>query len=143
MDVKRYGKFLAVGLSNAIVDLAVLNACVLLFPTTSSLLLFLYNTGAVICAIVNSYIWNRRFTFADKATGAHRERTLFWLQGLLNVAINDAIVVGLARYLLFTRDLPLLISGNLSKGIAMFISSSLSYILLRLFVFRGPRQDLD
>ena len=134
-DFSRYGKFLIVGTSNAAVDLLVLNAFVLLLPTTSSLLLFIYNTVAVACAIANSYIWNRRWTFADSARGGQRERMLFWLQGLFNMAVNDAVVVGMSRYLVLTHDLPLIVGGNLAKGLAMFISSSISYVFMRVFVF--------
>ena len=135
-DVARYARFLLVGVGNAAVDLAVLNLCVLFWPTRSPLAIFLYNTLAVTCAIANSYVWNRRFTFSDAVVGS-RERTLFWLQGLVNIAVNDGVVVGLSRYLLLVRGLPLLVSGNLAKAAAMFISSSVSYVVLRLVVFRG------
>ena len=134
-DFSRYGKFLIVGTSNAAVDLLVLNAFVLLLPTTSSLLLFIYNTIAVACAITNSYIWNKRWTFADTARGGQRERMLFWLQGLFNMAVNDVVVVGMSRYLVLTHDLPLIVGGNLAKGLAMFISSSVSYVFMRVIVF--------
>ena len=140
-DISRYGKFLVVGTINAAVDLFVLNAFVLLMPTKSSLMLFVYNTIAVLCAIVNSYVWNRRWTFADTARGGRRESALFWLQGLFNVAVNDVVVVGMSRYLVLGRDVPLIVGSNLAKALAMFISSSLSYLFMRVVIFADHHRE--
>ncbi|PWI56795.1 GtrA family protein [Sulfoacidibacillus thermotolerans] len=134
---RRYQKFLLVGLINAFVDLAILNICLFAFPTSSSILLLIYNTIAVVGAITTSYILNRRFTFSDRATNSRKQILLFWLQGGLNVVINDAVLSFMARYFLRILNLPLFISGNLSKAAAMFLASSISYIILRLFVFRS------
>lgn len=139
-SAKRYTKFIVVGAMNAVADLAVLNGLLLLSPTKSTFLLFVYNTVAVVCAIVNSYFWNRHWTFADSSDGSAREKKLFIVQALLNLAINDLIVVWLSAYLVFSRSLPFFLSSNASKGLAMFLSSSISYVLMRLFVFRGRRQ---
>lgn len=132
----RYHKFLLVGAVNAAVDLLVLNVCMLLQPTTSSRILLIYNTFAVVCAITTSYNLNRRWTFRDTATNSRRERSLFWLQGALNVVVNDLVLYLISRYLLVALDWPLFISGNLSKAVAMFVSSSISFTVLRLFVFK-------
>lgn len=141
--VKRYTKFIVVGAMNAIVDLAVLNGLLLLSPAKSTLLLFIYNTVAVVLAIANSYFWNRRWTFADSSDGSVRERSMFLVQAMLNLAINDVIVVWLSSYLVFSRSIPFFISSNASKGLAMFLSSSISYVFMRLLVFRGRRKTMD
>lgn len=137
--LKRYTKFLIVGCANAIVDLVVLNALILVAPTRSPFALSIYNTAAVLCALVNSYVWNRRWTFADATNGSRRERTLFFVQAGINVAVNDLVVVWLSTYLVFSHAVPLFVSSNLSKGLAMLISSTFSYACLRLFVFRSDR----
>ncbi|MCL6453015.1 MAG: GtrA family protein [Alicyclobacillus sp.] len=137
--VKRYTKFLLVGGANAVVDLTVLNALLLLIPDHSALMLTVDNTIAVSCAILNSYILNRRWTFSDRTTGSARERGLFFLQAVLNVVLNDVILAVCAPYLVFSRDVPLFVSSNVSKALAMLVSSSISYLLLRFLVFRGTR----
>ncbi|WP_274434376.1 GtrA family protein [Alicyclobacillus sp. ALC3] len=137
--LKRYSKFLIVGFANAVVDLVVLNALLLVAPTRSAFALFVYNTAAVLCALINSYVWNRRWTFADAASGSRRERVLFFVQAGINVAVNDLVVVWLSTYLVFSHAIPLFVSSNLSKGLAMLISSTFSYLCMRLFVFRSDR----
>jgi len=135
-SVKRYTKFVLVGLSNATVDLVVLNALMLLTPRATARELLIYNTVAVICAIANSYFWNCRWTFADSSNGSLRQRVSFFIQALVNLGLNDAIVVLLATYLVFSKSIPVFVSSNVAKGLAMFLSSSISYLLMRLFVFR-------
>lgn len=136
-SVKRYTKFLMVGVLNAVVDLAVLNGLLAIDPTTKAHMLVLYNTIAVICAIINSYVWNRRWTFADRASGNFREQCWFFVQALLNLFLNDLIVVWLSTYLIFSHSVPLFISSNAAKALAMLLSSSMSYAFMRVFVFRA------
>ncbi|MCY0876913.1 MAG: GtrA family protein [Firmicutes bacterium] len=132
----RYPKFLLVGLVNAAVDLLVLNAFLLVHPTLSSPVLLTYNTLAVICAIATGYVLNRRWTFRDRTTNTWRERLLFWIQGGINVLINDLILLFLSRYIIAHLHFPLVVSSNVAKGVAMASSSSVSYLILHFVVFR-------
>jgi len=133
----RYLRFLAVGMSNAVVDVGVFNGCLLLSPSKSSFSVLLYNSIAVICAIINSYIWNRRWTFRDVSKGTNKERGLFALQGVLNIVLNNLILYWLSLYLILVREIPFFISSNVAKGIAMMLASSISFVFMRFFVFRG------
>lgn len=136
---RRYTKFLIVGIMNAAVDLLVLNLLLLLYPTQSGFWLTTYNTVGVICAILNSYIWNRYWTFADVSNGSTSERTKFIGQAVLNIVLNDVIVLAVSGYFTTNRSMPFIISSNLAKAVAMFVSSSITYIFLRLFVFHRSR----
>lgn len=133
--VGRYFRFLLVGTVNAATDLLVLNLCLWINPTTNWLDLLVYNTIAVFCAIVISYELNRRWTFSDRSRNPRQEKRLFFAQGVLNVAINNSSLVLFTR-LFYNFDLPYLISSNLSKVMAMAISSTISYSILRKFVYR-------
>jgi len=134
----RYPKFLLVGLVNAAVDLAVLNLFLVIHPTLSAPLLVTYNSVAVICAIATGYALNRRWTFRDRATNSRREILLFWVQGAVNVLINDLILLFLSRFIITHLQLPLIVSSNIAKAVAMASSSSVSYLVLHFFVFREP-----
>lgn len=136
---RRYTKFLLVGVSNAAVDLLVLNLLLVLYPTQSAVWLTTYNTIGVVCAILNSYIWNRYWTFADVSDGTRIERAKFIGQAILNIVLNDVILVWMAGYFEMNRDMPIIVSSNLAKAFAMLVSSSMTYIILRLFVFRKSR----
>lgn len=139
-SIKRYTKFALVGVMNAFVDLAVLNLLMIIIPNHSGRVLVMENTVAVACAIVNSYMLNRRWTFADSTDGSVLERVLFIMQALLNIALNDWILGWCATYLIFSRNVPVFVSSNASKALAMFLSSTLSYLFMRYVVFHKVGQ---
>jgi len=139
-SVRRYTKFLVIGASNAVVDVVVLDGLLWLAPTRTEGILTFYNTIAVLAAICNSYIWNRRWTFRDVATGSYRERIMYVVQAVLNVVLNDVIVVLLSSYLVFSKSVPFFISSNTAKVVAMMSSSTISYGFMSYFVFRVRRK---
>lgn len=137
---RRVSRFVAVGASNAAVDLAVFNAMVFAHPTRSSSLLVAYNTIAVMAALFNSYLWNSRWTFRDRAArragGRWRQRWLFLLQGGINLAVNDITILILAQILTPILGLPTTIASNSAKVGAMLTASAVSFALMHLWVFR-------
>lgn len=135
-SLRRYTKFLVVGTVNAVVDLLVLNGLIALSSMQTERALVVFNTIAVTVAIANSYVWNRWWTFSDVSDGSRREKWLFILQALVNIALSDVIFVLLSSYLTFSRSVPLFVSSNAAKGLAMLLSSSASYLFMRLLVFR-------
>ncbi len=139
----RFGRFLAVGLSNAVVDLGVFNFFVFVHPTRSAGLNVAYNTMAVLAAIANSYFWNSRWTFADRVERDEkrwRQRALFLGQGGINLGVSDATILGLALLLRTLHGLPATLMSNLSKVVAMLTASAVSYMLMHFVVFRSDRQ---
>jgi putative flippase GtrA len=133
----QYLRFCTVGVSNAVVDLAALNLLLLLYPTRSDLTLLVYNTVAVMLAILNSYLWNTRWTFHDQVTNSGRERALFVAQAILNIAINNVVLVVMTDLLPTQAGGWSILTTNLAKLAAMFTASSTSFLLLHTFVFRA------
>lgn len=133
--IGQYVRFIVVGLSNAVVDLGVLNLLLYLRPTHDPLMLVADNTIAVALAILNSYLWNTRWTFRLMVTGSARERALFVAQGGLNVVVNDVVLLAMTGVLQPTQGLWYLVASNAAKLIAMLTASTTSFILLRTVVF--------
>ncbi|MHB8296491.1 MAG: GtrA family protein [Acidimicrobiales bacterium] len=138
--VPQPAKFVAVGFSNAVIDLAVFNALLFANPTRYATTLVAYNTVAVVCAILNSYIWNTRWTFRAQAATSGARRThqmaLFVLQSVVNIAVNDAVLGTLASLLELATVLPLTLRSNLAKLAAMFFASMTSFVVMKLVVFK-------
>lgn len=135
----QYAEFATVGIFNAIVDLGVLNLLLWLFPTKDPLGLTIENSLAVALAILNSYLWNSRWTFRKQADGSTRQILLFVAQSLINIAINDVALILTAAPVRHLHLGPAWVSLNLSKGAAMAFASSTSFLIMRLFVFRPTR----
>ncbi len=133
---KKYAQFSLVGLSNMLVDVGVLNLLLFLAPTGSPEVLVLYNAGALVLANANSYLWNTLWTFKDQARHDARQAGMFTAQGLLNVAVGSALLWLAAHGLRAYTDLSPWVSGNAAKAISTVSASTVSFLFLRLFVFR-------
>jgi putative flippase GtrA len=133
---KKYAQFSAVGFSNMLVDVGVLNLFLLLAPTGSPEVLVLYNVAALVLANANSYLWNTLWTFREQARHDAKQVGMFTAQGLLNVAVGSAFLWAAARGLAAYTDLSPWVSGNVAKAFSTVTASTVSFIFLRLFVFR-------
>ncbi|HEY7834202.1 MAG TPA: GtrA family protein [Ktedonobacterales bacterium] len=134
----QYAQFTLVGVTNAVVDLGVLNLLLALHPTRSPLPLLLDNTLAVALAILNSYLWNTRWTFRAGVTHRRSQRALFVAQALLNIAINNVVLLAVANVLPPSLSVSTFVLNNIAKLAAMLAASTCSFLLLRLVVFRIP-----
>ncbi len=135
----QFGQFVFVGLGNAVVDLIFFNGLYFLFPTRNVDQLVLYNTVSVIAAILNSYVWNSRWTFRTQVRtqgkDALRQKVLFVIQSLINIVVNDLILWVIAPMVLEVHAIPHVMANNIAKLVAMFLASLTSFVMMKLFVF--------
>jgi putative flippase GtrA len=135
----RFSKFTVVGVSNAVVDIGVLNLFLWLQPTRNPWELALYNGIALVLANVNSYIWNTRWTFRGRSAHNKRQTILFGVQALINVAVSNGLFLTLVRPILIYTDVPTYLAGNVAKIISVIVASTISFFLMRYFVFSRRR----
>ena len=137
----RFSKFTVVGLSNAVVDLGILNLFLWLASTRDPSVLALYNGVALVLANVNSYFWNTRWTFRGRAKRRdRRQRVLFTLQALFNICVRNGLFFVLIRPLLIYTDIPTYLVGNVAKIISVLVASTLSFFVMRYLVFTRKRR---
>jgi putative flippase GtrA len=135
----RFSKFSLVGLSNAVVDIGVLNLFLWLQPTREPGLLFLFNGVALVLANLNSYFGNTLWTFRGRAEHNLRQTSLFIVQALINISISNGLFWVLVRPLLVDTDIPAYLVGNVAKIISVVVASVISFFLLRYVVFSRRR----
>ncbi len=135
----RFSKFSMVGLSNAAVDIGVLNMFLWLQPTREPGLLFLYNGIALVLANANSYLWNTMWTFKGRSNPGPRQTTLFIVQAIANITVSNGIFFALIRPLLTDTDIPAYLVGNVAKVISIVVASTMSFFLMRYLVFSRKR----
>lgn len=90
-------KFVLVGALNTFVDFGILILLLTIFGVAAGLLYSISKAFSFSCSVVNSYFWNKFWTFGKKETkGAGREFGKFYLIAgigfLLNVGIASFIV---------------------------------------------------
>jgi putative flippase GtrA len=136
----RFSKFTIVGLSNAVVDIGTLNLFLWLASTRDPSVLALYNGVALLLANINSYVWNTRWTFRSRAKrNDFRQRALFALQVLVNIAISNGLFWIMIRPVLIHTEVPAYLAGNAAKVISVAVASTMGFLFMRYVVFTRRR----
>lgn len=129
--VIQFLRFGLVGVGNTLVDFAILNLLVALFDSPAGFVLLGCNAVAFLGASVNSYLCNRRWTFARLHHASMEEFGCFLLIALVGLLINSSLLW------LLTSGAPLsLLHLNLSKGGATIASLGWNFIGYRLLFMR-------
>jgi putative flippase GtrA len=136
---KRFSKFSVVGLSNAVIDIGVLNLFLWLEPTREVSLLVLYNGVALVLANLNSYFWNTLWTFRGRAEHDVWQIVLFALQVLVNIGISNGLFWALVHPVIAYTDVPTYLAGNVAKIISVTVASTISFFIMRYVVFSRRR----
>ena len=122
-ELQKLIKFGAVGVINTLVDYAVFTLVGFLSPNV-----YLAQTAGYCCGVLNSYIWNRKWTF--KSSGR-----------FLGAELLKFVVVNTVTYLASLGALWLLVDNwNMNKYIAKIlligVTLVINFTLSRLWVFR-------
>ncbi len=135
-------RFSVVGGLNTLVDLGILNALLWLYPTTSIPTLLSYNVLAYGMGAVNSFLFNKYWTFGQKQRTTSRELVRFTVTTLCGIAWSSLIL-----WLASLFFLPLLVNrtvwANASKVVAIGGTALISYLAMRLWVFVRSPQETD
>ena len=132
----KYAQFSLVGISNAMVDLGVLNVLMLIYPTSSPETLVLYNLVALALTNANSYLWNTLWTFRDHARHDAKQVGAFGLQAAVGIGVGSIVLWLVAHGLVTYANFPPLIGANVAKLTSMVVGSTTSFLLLHIFIFR-------
>ncbi len=135
----RFSKFSVVGLSNAAVDIGVLNLFLWLQPTREVYLLVIFNGIALVLANANSYVWNTLWTFRGRAEHDLRQGVLFALQALINIGVSNTLFWALIHPLIVNTEIPTYLVGNVAKIASVLVASTISFFILRYVVFSRKR----
>ena len=130
----QFVRFGLVGCVNTTIDLLVLNGLLWLWPEQTIARLVLFNTLAYACGALNSFVFNRYWTFQRTGRPKAREGARFLLVTLAAIVCNDLIVWLMSKTLLPVHLNPTLWT-NSSKVAAIGGTILVSYLGMRLWVF--------
>jgi len=130
----QFVRFGLVGCVNTIIDLLVLNGLLWLWPAQGTARLLLFNTLAYACGALNSFVFNRYWTFRREGPPNAREGARFLLVTLAAIACND-LILWLMRNILHPVHLNPTLWTNVSKVVAIGGTILVSYLGMRLWVF--------
>ena len=127
-------RFGIVGVLNTIVDIVAMNILIWRFPTHDANLLLFYNSIAYILGALNSFGFNKYWTFKHKQAVTGSEIFRFAIVNIIGILCNDGIIWSVAS-ILHTLIANHVLWANVSKGCAIIGTTSVSYLGMRLWVF--------
>lgn len=134
LDIAQMVKFVLVGFSNTAIDFGVLNLLMWQTGIYKGKFIILFNVAAFIIAIINSYSWNKLWTFKSKNTNVKKEFIQFITIAIIGSIINTSIVYGIATYAPPIIAKELLV--NLAKVLATIVSLVWNFLGYKFIVFK-------
>ena len=139
MTVIRFG---VVGALNTLVDFSVLNLLLVVFAVKGSIPLLVCNATSFTVANLNSYLFNKRWTFGDHRRGTLGQFLLFVFFSLGGLAVNSLILF-VGTFFIPTPDTSRhLLWINSAKVLATGGSMVWNFFCYRQFVFRFSPKDV-
>ena len=117
----QFGKFCYVGFSNLMVDFGVLNLFIYYSGIDSGIYYSIFKGTSFLCATVNSYIWNKLWTFND---GNKYTETMLkqFIKFFIVVVIGLVINVAVASIIVNEHNPPDMISSKLWANFGAIVS---------------------
>jgi len=138
----QFGKFSAIGFTNAAVDLGILNLLISFSGIAFGLWFTVFKGLSFVAAATHSYVWNKYWTFeAGESGGGAVEFTKFLgvvvLASIINIAVASFIVNGINP--LFGADLNSW--ANIGAVVGSAMALIFSFIGFKVAVFRKATSD--
>ena len=138
-SIFQFAKFAEVGALNSSIDFGILNSLILITGVVSGAEFLAFKSASVTLGVINSYIWNKYWTFeAPRSRGVQREFGAFLLVNLVGVGLN----VAAAHVIVNVVGAPPGISTKLWANIGAVFGAGFTlftnFFGYKFFVFRKP-----
>jgi putative flippase GtrA len=135
--VIQFGKFLAVGTLNTMIDFFTLNLLSWLTGIYGGIRLAPMNVLGVLLALTNSYLLNKHWTFKAPVQLGRRVGR-FMLVSLIGVSLNTALVVALTDVMMRPAGITPQLWENLAKALATGGTLLWDFLGYKFLVFTAP-----
>ena len=134
---KQLVKYGMVGVSGTIIELGLLNFFIFILGWDSDFQKVMANVIALSVAIVNSFTWNRLWTFPESRDGeASKQFVKFVVVSIVGLTINS-IIFFLADKYIFSPWLPVFVAVQLAKFTAIGITLMWNFTINRFWTFKS------
>lgn len=129
------GKFVSVGVLNTLIDFGILNFLSYIFAVHSGPQIALFNAVSFSAAVVNSYFWNKFWTFRAGGEGV-KDFFQFIFVSLIGVGLNTGIVYSLTTLVGAPENVSPALWENIAKAIAIPANLIWNFLGYKFWVFK-------
>ena len=134
-----FTKFAVVGVLNSGVDFGVLNSLILITGVVSGASFLAFKSISVTLGVINSYLWNKYWTFdSSKSGAARRELVAFLVVTLMAVGLNVAGADVIVNVIGAPRGISLKLWANIGAISGAGLTLFTNFFGYKFFVFRKP-----
>jgi len=138
--MRQFSKFIVIGLMNTAIDFAILNLLMWSTGIYGGRWIILLNVISFTIAVINSYFWNKFWTFrakeADEPAEVAKEFSQFIMVTLIGLVINSSIVFGITTFIPPFFGLSKEVWANLAKVVATGFSLIWNFVGYKFIVFK-------
>lgn len=136
-SIFQFGKFLAVGVTNTLIDLGVLNFLIFATTIASGVFYSIFNVISFTIAVINSFIWNKYWTFKENGKKKTKKEFIqFLIVSLIGLVINVGIASLIVNLIGPKLGLSDEIWANIGKLSAIFFSMVWNFVGYKFIVFK-------
>ncbi|OGY64996.1 MAG: hypothetical protein A3A04_01355 [Candidatus Harrisonbacteria bacterium RIFCSPLOWO2_01_FULL_40_28] len=134
--LRQGGKFLIVGTSNAIVDFGILNILIALTGFHTGIMFAVIKGFSSFCAMVNSYVWNKLWTFNTRERRSILEAVEFFLVSTGGMLINVLVATTIVSVFEPPFSMSPALWANIATLLAITVAVSWNFIGYKFIVFK-------
>ena len=131
----QFVKFLLVGVLNTGIDFGVLNLLMFLTGITSGFYYSIFKAISFTCGVVNSYIWNKRWTFQKGKKLEKKEFSKFFTISLIAFGVNIGVASVLVNLVGPIHGISPYIWANISALAAAGFTTLINFFGYKYLVF--------
>lgn len=130
-------KFGLIGVANTVVDLGIYNLFIYLSDVSSGYLIVVFKSFSVLAAIVNSYVWNKFWSFEKKEiSNLGEEFTQFLMVSLVGLLLNVGITAFVVNFIGAPAGVAEKTWANIGGLTASVLVLTWNFVGYKFFVFK-------
>ncbi len=132
----QFGKFAAIGFTNAAVDFGILNLFIAKTGETAGMMYAFFKGTSFIAATLHSYVWNKYWAFDAGRSGGSGEFIKFFSVSLLALAVNVAVASSIVNLISPILGMDMKTWANAGAVAASAAALVFSFTGFKLLVFK-------